>query len=107
MLHRLRGSVDFVITDSPLLLGLVYARPDVFTSYAPLVHEMFSSYENTNIFLYRPPVEKFSGVGRNEGFDEAAVLDTKIQDLLADGGYDFATTSYAADPAKLWSWING
>jgi hypothetical protein len=83
---RLVGEVDFCITDSPLLLGIVYATPphrghDGFES---MVWRLFREFNNTNITLRRdkPYVE----YGRTQTEDEAVKLDVDIEALCVSAG---------------------
>jgi adenylate kinase family enzyme len=81
-LHRLRTHVDWVITDSPLLLGLVYVDQSWVCahSFKELVRDTYSTYNNTNIFLKRPT--EFQQYGRNHNEEESVVLDNSIHDML-------------------------
>lgn len=81
-LRRLVGKVDWVITDSPLLLGHFY-MPDSFPGKEPFsqfVNAMFNSYDNINVFLER--TKKYNPNGRNQTEDEAKVIDLRILDFL-------------------------
>ena len=49
-LIRLVGEVDYIITDSPLLIGLMYVPVNYYAQFSSLVHEIFGSYNNTNFF---------------------------------------------------------
>ena len=44
-LHRLKDKVDVVVTDSPLLLSLLYYRGD-YKYFVPLVKEVIQSFDN-------------------------------------------------------------
>lgn len=79
-LERLRGKVDFVITDSPILMGLAYEPADYYKYFAPLVKEIYSSYNNLNFFLQRE--KPFHEVGRSQNEKEAIELDFTIKTLM-------------------------
>lgn len=66
-LRRLVGKVDTAISDSPLILGLIYKEKDYPLSFAPFVKETFESYNNINIYLRR--THQYQTLGRNQ--DEA------------------------------------
>jgi len=55
--HRLdliKDQVDYAITDSPILLGLVYTPEDYLRgTYKEMVIELFNSYNNVNFFIDR------------------------------------------------------
>jgi nicotinamide riboside kinase len=81
-INRLRDHrLDWVITDSPIALGLVYTKPGAYgPHFENLVIEVFNGYDNYNFFLTR--AVKYSAVGRNQSFEEAVALDTDIKNLL-------------------------
>lgn len=86
-LRRLSDKVDLAITDSPLLLGLIYQPKDYFESYAPLVLEMFKSFDNINIFVNR--TKAYNPNGRMQTEDEAKDIDLVIKKLLKDNNIPF------------------
>jgi hypothetical protein len=79
-LSRLVGHVDYIITDSPLLLGLAYVPGDYYSSFEPLVTEIFESYDNQNIVLLRR--KKYQAYGRNQTEEQAIEKDNLIFDLV-------------------------
>jgi hypothetical protein len=80
-LERLRGKVDWVISDSPILLGINYRQPHYLPQYLEkLIWELWETYENHNFFIER--VKEYSPIGRNQTEDEAKKIDLEIQDLL-------------------------
>lgn len=84
-LSRLVGKVDYVVTDSPLLLGLVYANERFDKEwYRTAVRGAFDLYENALFYLKR--VKPYQTVGRNQTLDEARVLDQAIWGMLGQQG---------------------
>jgi len=81
-LHRLRGQVDWVVTDSPLLLSTVYVNPKWQCSkpFNDLVKCTYNTYDNINMFLVRPP--EFQEYGRNHTLEESAEIDKAILNML-------------------------
>ena len=78
-LWRLDGKVKYVVTDSPLLTGLVYSsESDTFNN---LVWESHRFWPSRNYLLKR--VKKFDPVGRNQTEQQAVALDAKFVKLLA------------------------
>jgi len=67
-LKRLEGKVDLVITDSPILLTLVY-DPDNNQLLHQLVRQQHNTFDNINIFLQRK--KAFVQAGRMESEIEA------------------------------------
>lgn len=87
---RLKGhGIDWVITDSPIPIGLVYTRlADYGPSFPNLVMEIFGQYENFNLLLGRN--WKYNPVGRNQKNEEEAIIfDKKVQSLLNAWQIDF------------------
>lgn len=82
-ISRLRGhGIDWVITDSPIPLGLVYTREGAFgDEFGNLVMQVFAGFENHNYLLQRN--FRYNPVGRNQkDVDEARVFDDKVLVLL-------------------------
>lgn len=83
-LQRLQGKVRWVITDSPLLLGLCYlerhSRYDT-AGFRNAVRWAFRSYRNVNFLLHRP--SSYDPSGRNQGTrEEAVAIDRKLKNIL-------------------------
>ena len=51
--RELDGKVDWCVTDSPILLSLIYGEGKTET-FKKLVHETYDSYDNINIFIDKP-----------------------------------------------------
>lgn len=80
-MERLRGKVDIIVTDSPLLLSIVYWS--FRESYIDeLVNNAFNSFTNINFKIER--VKPFVQAGRNHSEEEARNLDQEIEDLLEE-----------------------
>ncbi len=82
-LERLRKHVDYVITDSPLLLcayyGELYGKhPGI---VVPLARQVFDTYDNVNIFINR--TKPYVQNGRLGGEDNAREADRGIEKLAA------------------------
>lgn len=83
-MHRLKGSgVEYVVTDSPLLLSRVYAKgiycgPE----FEGLVQYLSDTYNNYNVLLER--VKPYCPIGRNETEKEALEVDRSIEEVLGD-----------------------
>lgn len=81
-LERLRGKVDYVITDSPLLLTLAYTPKDYYEGFRTLVENVWESYDNYNHLVLR--THAYKQVGRHHSEDESHVVDKTIQRLSED-----------------------
>jgi len=80
-IHRLSDQVDVIVTDSPLLLSLIYAK-DESEEFRKLVVEVFNRYDNFNIFLRRN--KGYNQKGRLQTEDEAQEIDQEIKSMLKE-----------------------
>lgn len=87
-IDRLIGKVDFVVTDSPILLSSAYlAVPN--SSFNHLCRDLFNAYNNFSIFIERG--ETFEKEGRIHTEEESKGLDCKIRSLLEENEIYFGT----------------
>ena len=80
--HRLKmvaDKVDYVITDSPIILPIIYDKSHDVEFRAFILH-MFSRYDNVNFVLERK--KKYNPVGRLQTEDEAKSFDVEVRQLL-------------------------
>jgi hypothetical protein len=79
-LRRLVGTVDWVITDSPIPLTLAYTKPPFDEPwFYDAVTAIFGQYDNWNVVIKRS--KAFQSYGRVHGEEESSALDEKITDL--------------------------
>lgn len=76
----LLGQVDYIITDSTLLLSAVYNNEDKYPEFKFPVIDIFDSHDNLNYFIERTKL--YNPVGRNQTAEEAVEIDIKIKKLL-------------------------
>lgn len=76
----LKGQVDCIITDSPILLGLIYHIPPVPQDYKELLFKKWNEYDNQNFFISR--VKPYIQAGRNESEAGAREKDAEIKLML-------------------------
>lgn len=85
-------NVQYVITDSPLLLGKIFADKHNysrnFISFQNLVVDLFESYDNINLVLTRDNV-KYQSEGRLESLSEAMNIDKLILKELNFWKFDY------------------
>lgn len=80
-IDRCANQVDVVVTDSPILLSLIYNdRPALGAAFDQSVSEVFHSYDNLNYLLNR--VKPYNPKGRYQDEAGAKDLHSKIVDLL-------------------------
>lgn len=83
MQNVLNSQVQAIITDSPIIIGLMYYQEknkkirNAFTKY---ILESFKSQNNLTFFIER--VKKYNPIGRNQTEEEAIKIDNKILDFL-------------------------
>lgn len=84
-LRRLEGKVDVIITDSPLLLTLIYNKGDASLNTVAL--NEFRRYKNLNYFLVREKV--YNPNGRLQVEEEAKELDAKVEEMLTTNSISY------------------
>lgn len=80
--ERLNGLVDFVITDSPILLSTIYCDenlPQCFHDYVLWEHNRF---ETINFLIKRMKI--YSPIGRNQTEEEANQIGEKIVNKMKE-----------------------
>lgn len=78
--RRLLGKVDFIITDSPILLGAAYvSNPIEADAVSHCAQSLWAHYDNINFSLIR--AKPYMRYGRSQTEQEARAIDHK---LLAD-----------------------
>jgi len=84
----LRDTVDYIITDSPFVQGIMYFNSDVIDQldFEKLVLGTHFSYPNFNVFAIRAEGLKYEEMGRYQNEQEAEVLSTDIAHFLKVNG---------------------
>ena len=78
-LFRLNGKVDVIITDSPLIISILYNKtPSKY--FNDFVLEQYNTFYNLTFLLNRP--KNYQAEGRIQTKEESEVLDTVIKDIL-------------------------
>src|SRR5215217_567628 len=80
-LWRLKGKVDIILTDAPLLNSIVYCPSDGH-ALEELVKDEYNRFHNVDIFLNR--VKAYNPSGRSQTEEQARVLDNKTKSVLYD-----------------------
>ncbi len=86
-LVRLKGKVDYVITDGPIMLGCVYA--DLYASHLPPSYKQFivdlhKSELNPSVNIVLKRSFDYDSTGRYQTENEARSLDSAIEKTLDD-----------------------
>lgn len=98
-LGNLYGKADIVVTDGPMLHGLIYGDylkfPDVFFDLAVWCDRQF---QTMNVFVERINSTPFEQVGRLEDYDKSREIDGRIMDMLHQTG---TKVSFSGPPTPL------
>jgi len=86
-LWRVSDKVDVIVSDSPILLSVVYRQELSSDIFKQFVLEEFNSYNNINFFLSR--TKQYHEVGRNQNEQEAKQLDKEIIKTLDKYNIDY------------------
>jgi hypothetical protein len=79
-LARCRNDVDVIVTDSPLLLGLIYnTNSAIAQSLEALILDVYNTYDNLNFFINR--VKPYNPKGRNQTAAESDEISLQIKEL--------------------------
>lgn len=96
-IYRLLGKVDVVITDSPILLGMIYKGDGYTEAFGQHLLELYKSWNTLNIFLERnSEIHPYVQAGRNQSEDEAAKVDQEIFTLLTENALPTVTIPVGA-----------
>lgn len=71
--------VDIIITDSPLILSIIYNKT-LGETFNKLVLEVFNSFDNINYIVDR--VKPYNPKGRFQDESEAKIIDQQVHNLL-------------------------
>lgn len=80
LLERVKGKRDIAITDSPLILPILYQPPGYFKTFETISIEQFNAYNNFNILLERN--HKFDGEGRVHNEEQSNEVKANLKSLL-------------------------
>lgn len=86
-LNILRGKVDVVITDAPLINSILYYRGNHSETFIPMVKHAFGSMNNLNFYVNRQAT--YNPKGRIQTAEEARALDFKVAELLHLHNFDY------------------
>ena len=86
--RELNGKVDFIITDSPLLMSLVYNQTEV-PLFNNLVLEYYNQYDNMNFLLKRN--HAYHTEGRFQTEHESDVIGEQLEEHLKKYNVEYKT----------------
>lgn len=88
----LLGQVEAIITDSPILVGLMYydeKNPVIKKAFTDYIVESFKAQNNLTFYIKR--LKEYNPSGRNQSEEEAKEIDDRVMSLL--NNYDIPYTS--------------
>ena len=85
-IERLAGQVDVVVTDSPVLLSLLYAPADMPPAFAELVRWAHRRHPTVNVRVRRPETRSYQQAGRWQTEAESAEIGRRLDALLLEEG---------------------
>ena len=89
-LQVLKNKVAYVVTDSPLILGLIYRQWNYLPmNFEPLVFEVWDQFSNKNYYIKR--TKKYVPIGRSQNEDEAKSIDAQVKGFLENKSVPFET----------------
>lgn len=102
MIKALQGKVDYIVCDSPLLVGLFYNRysktnvSNVYKTQEMILNKM-DEFTNVYIFLERNPEYPFTQEGRLQNEQEAKIIDQQMKELLYEFNLPFLSIKSSKD----------
>lgn len=105
-LYRLKGKVDYVITDAPILMGCMYAEiyaNDLPRSYKDMVVDLHREIlaPSLNVFLER--THRYDPNGRYQSEAEALDMDDLIKKWLRNTGPFLTATEFTYQKIEEWA----
>ncbi len=89
-LFRLKDKVDVIITDSPLLVSILYNKtPSKY--FDDLVVEQYNTFNNMLFFINRP--DSYQTEGRLQTVNDAKTIDNETKCMLKDNNIPYTEIS--------------
>lgn len=89
----LEGEVEFIITDAPLLLSLVYGDQNYLPSPPKVAREAHDRFHNFNFFVER--TKDYVQKGRSQTPEQARDLDLRISEMLRQQNISYMPVAYS------------
>lgn len=91
-MDRLYDQVDFIVTDSPVMLNTIYNK-QLTAEYESLVNELQGEYINYSFFMERD-ASNFEEEGRIHNLTESIEKDNEIKDMLQKNEIKYKTYNH-------------
>lgn len=95
---RMLGKVDFIVTDSPLLLNIVYNRQKD-EDFDRFIISRIHKLESLDFFVNRS--DTFSNVGRIHNFEQSKEVDKTIKELAKANSIDLIEVEQENSVSKI------
>jgi hypothetical protein len=96
-MKRLSGTVDYIITDSPLILTIVYNKGS--ETLNKLALEEFNKFYNINFMVNR--TKKFEQFGRMQNLDESKEIDRIVENILLTNQFPYHRIDYVEEAFSI------
>jgi nicotinamide riboside kinase len=88
--HRVMGKVDVIVTDSPIILGVVYGGLYAGDKFNAWLIDAFKQLNNMNVFLTRNlDNHPYNPSGRTQTVDQAIDIDQLVREMLVKNNINF------------------
>ena len=91
-LFSLRGEVDIIITDAPLIFSTIYDDSNC-PFLKGLVLKEFNSYKNMNYYINRDENAEYEQEGRYQDINGAKKIDAKVKSFMVENNIPFTELS--------------
>lgn len=98
-LFQMKDKLDFIITDSPLILTSIYnnfyLKDKQSSSYNEMIDLMVKETWNlyTNVTYYIERETSYNMIGRRENISEALIIDEKIKEYMDQNNIEYKTVT--------------
>ena len=100
---QLKNHVDYIITDSPLLMSLHYGK-NLPKSFQQLVLDCYNNYENYNFLVKRN--HAYQDCGRLQSEQESDAMQKEIEDVLKNNGIPYVVLNSNECVSRIISDLN-
>jgi thymidylate kinase len=107
--YRLLGKVDYIVTDSPVLTGIVYDQLNL-KGFREILADIQNRSSSINILLIRDESKEYETEGRHHTGFEAEQLDGDIEKLLQKYNvsyYEFYASDMQLLPDYIFNLLDG
>jgi hypothetical protein len=99
--NLLHGVCQVVVTEAPVLAGVLYAHEDDETELRALLRRRTSGWRNLDILLESAISHEYGSRGRIQNREESIAMMPRITDLLVNERPSFVRMGVAESPAKI------